>query len=122
MQQAPLLEVQRPLDERLEQLVSVYGVQEPQALLEATQRIARRLGPQRTTAALEAIEQSRWADAARQMLDYYDRCYDHELDRHDQSGQQRLLGREDLAGLSAEAAATLLINKRLIETCSQSAA
>ena len=36
--------------------------------------------------------------------------------------QQRLLGREDLAGLSAEAAATLLIHKRLIETCSQSAA
>lgn len=122
MQQAPMLEVQRPLEERLEQLVSVYGVQEPQALHEATLRIARRLGPQRTAAALEAIEQSRWADAARQMLDYYDRCYDHELERHGQSDQQRLLGREDLTGLSATAAATLLIHKRLIETCSQSAA
>jgi tRNA 2-selenouridine synthase len=121
MQQAPLLEVQRPLHERLEQLVAVYGVQEPQALYEATQRIARRLGPQRTTAALEAIEESRWADAARQMLDYYDRCYDHELQRHGQSDQQRLLGRKDLACLSAEAAATQLINKGLVETHSQRA-
>jgi len=122
MQQAPMLEVQRPLEERLEQLVSVYGVQEPQALHEATQRIARRLGPQRTAAALEAIDQGDWAGAARQMLDYYDRCYDHELTRHGEADQRRLLGREDLAGLSAEAAATLLIHKRLIETCSQSAA
>jgi hypothetical protein len=37
------------------QLVAIYGMQDPAGLAEATQRIARRLGPQRTALALEAI-------------------------------------------------------------------
>ncbi len=79
MQRAPVVELQRPLEERVERLVVVYGDQGQEALREATSRIARRLGPQRTATALEAIERSDWAEACRQMLDYYDRCYDHEL-------------------------------------------
>ena len=122
MQQAPLLEVQRPLDERLEQLVAVYGIQDQLALKESTQRIARRLGPQRTTAALEAIDEQRWGDAARQMLDYYDRCYDHELEHHGQKGVERLLGQVDLKGLRADAAASYLIRQGLIEASGKSAA
>ena len=122
MQQAPLLEISRPLEERLNQLVAVYGVQDPQALLEATQRIARRLGPQRTAAALEAIEQRNWSEAARQMLDYYDRCYDHELERHSATDQHRLLGHEDLAGLSAEAAADQLISRGVTKAQRRNAA
>jgi tRNA 2-selenouridine synthase len=109
MQQAPLLEIQRPLAERLEQLVAVYGSQGASALREATERIARRLGPQRTAAALEAIDHSDWGGAARQMLDYYDRCYDHELARHGEGDQRRLLGSHPLGGLSAEAAAQQLL-------------
>jgi tRNA 2-selenouridine synthase len=109
MQQAPLLEIQRPLAERLEQLVAVYGSQGASALREATERIARRLGPQRTAAALEAIDHSDWGGAARQMLDYYDRCYDHELARHGEDDQRRLLGSHPLGGLSAEAAAQQLL-------------
>jgi tRNA 2-selenouridine synthase len=79
MKQAPVLEVGRPLERRVEHLVSIYGAQDPQALAEATRRISRRLGPQRTAAALAAIEQGDWGTACRQMLDYYDRCYDHDL-------------------------------------------
>ena len=82
MKQAPALEVRRPLPWRVEQLVAVYGVQDPGALAEATQRIARRLGPQRAALALEAIAAGRWAVACEQMLDYYDRCYDHDLSSH----------------------------------------
>jgi len=89
MQTAPLLEIARPLEERLRQLVAVYGAQDPLELAEATRRIARRLGPQRTAAALAAIAECDWAGACRQMLDYYDRCYDHELERHGQQGQDR---------------------------------
>lgn len=84
MQSAPVLEIRRPLGERLRRLVAVYGVQEPEALAEATRRIARRLGPVRTQAALAAIERSEWSEACRWMLDYYDRCYDHELERQRQ--------------------------------------
>jgi tRNA 2-selenouridine synthase len=109
MQEAPLLEIRRPLEERLDQLVAVYGVQDADALAEATQRIARRLGPQRTGQALEAIEERNWREACRQMLDYYDRCYDHELERHSRSNDQRLLGTRDLRDLTPQQAAAELI-------------
>ena len=109
MQAAPLLEITRPVAERLDQLVEVYGVQDQEALAEATQRIARRLGPQRTTTALEAIAVRDWHGACAQMLDYYDRCYDHELERHGQEESLTPPERRDLAGLSATAAADQLI-------------
>jgi tRNA 2-selenouridine synthase len=108
MQAAPLLEIQRPVQERLRQLVAVYGVQDPEELADATRRIGRRLGPQRTAAALEAIAAGDWSGACSQMLDYYDRCYDHELERHG-TGQQQRLGAVDLGLLEAEAAADALI-------------
>jgi tRNA 2-selenouridine synthase len=82
MQEAPVLEVQRPLERRVEHLVAIYGVQDPTLLAEATQRIGKRLGPQRTALALEAIGQGDWATACRQMLDYYDRCYDKDTAAH----------------------------------------
>jgi tRNA 2-selenouridine synthase len=109
MQAAPLLEIRRPLEERLRQLVAVYGVQDPQELAEATQRISRRLGPQRTAAALEAIGRRDWSAACRQMLDYYDRCYDHELERHGEADRNRLLGSVDLGVRDAAASAAQLV-------------
>ncbi|MFM8260152.1 MAG: tRNA 2-selenouridine(34) synthase MnmH [Vulcanococcus sp.] len=110
MQAAPLLEIRRPLEERLRQLVAVYGVQDPGELAEATRRISRRLGPQRTAAALEAIERADWTAACRQMLDYYDRCYDHELARHGAAEEGRMLGSVDLGHSSATDAAELLLS------------
>jgi len=107
MQAAPALAVQRPLEQRVAHLVSIYGVQEPTALAEATSRIARRLGPQRTAAALEAIEQRDWATACRQMLDYYDRCYDHDLSSHATQAVQ-------LGELRAPEAAQLLLRQGFV--------
>jgi tRNA 2-selenouridine synthase len=82
MKAATAVEVRRPLAWRVAQLVAVYGGQDPAGLAAATQRIARRLGPQRTAIALEAIAAGDWASACTQMLDYYDRCYDHDLGNH----------------------------------------
>ncbi|MCX5938575.1 MAG: tRNA 2-selenouridine(34) synthase MnmH [Cyanobium sp. LacPavin_0920_WC12_MAG_62_9] len=105
MGQAPAIEIQRPMEERVERLVAVYGELGQQSLREATERIARRLGPQRTALALAAIDQGDWAEACRQMLDYYDRCYDHDLGRRSQPPLRQV----DLTGLNeAEAAALLL--------------
>ena len=122
MQTAPLLEIRRPLEERLDQLVAVYGNQDPRALHEATERIARRLGPQRTSAALAAIAEQQWREAAKQMLDYYDRCYDHELERHGGANEHHLLGHADLAGMAADAAADHLISRGVIKTHGRDAA
>ena len=103
MQSAPVLEIQRSLEERVQQLVKVYGDQGGEALAEATERISRRLGPQRTKQALDAIQRSDWAEACRATLDYYDRCYDRELERTPQRN------RVDLEGLDADQAANRLI-------------
>ena len=104
MQQAPVLEIRRSLDERIDQLVAVYACQDPDLLEQATERIQRRLGPQRTRAALEAIRDRRWRDACSAMLDYYDRCYDHELQ------QARDTSHLDLHGRSAADAAIDMLN------------
>jgi tRNA 2-selenouridine synthase len=107
MKAAPVLAVERPLQERVAHLVEIYGAQDRLALAEATRRIAKRLGPQRTALALEAIEHGDWATACRQMLDYYDRCYDHDLDGH-------AVLPVDLEGLSAPEAARQLISRGLV--------
>jgi tRNA 2-selenouridine synthase len=107
MQQAPVLEVRRPLQQRLDHLVAIYGVQDPADLAEATRRISRRLGPQRTAAALAAIAGRDWETACRQMLDYYDRCYDHELQSHP-------VDPLDLGTLDPEAGAAWLLEQGLI--------
>jgi len=79
MQDAAVVELQRPTHERVQRLVAVYGAQPHDQLRTATERISRRLGPQRTALAVAAIEAGDMATACEQMLDYYDRCYDHEL-------------------------------------------
>jgi tRNA 2-selenouridine synthase len=108
MKAAPVLDVQRPLEQRIANLVGIYGVQDPEALAEATSRIARRLGPQRTAIALEAIARRDWGGACSQMLDYYDRCYDHDLSRH-------FTQPVDLSDLSAVAAAEMLLQRGLVK-------
>lgn len=107
MKEAPALEIQRPLEQRVSQLVAIYGMQDPAGLAEATQRIAKRLGPQRTALALEAIAAADWASACRQMLDYYDRCYDHDLSSH-------AVQAVDLGELAPTEAAGLLLERGLV--------
>ena len=109
MQTAPVLEIQRSLKERVEQLVEVYGQQDCEGLAEATNRISRRLGPQRTQQALEAIAAQDWATACRATLDYYDRCYDHELARCPDRNSV------DLTGQTAAVAAETLLKAKLVE-------
>ena len=108
MKSAPAVEICRPLEERLDRLVAVYGHQGQEQLRQATERIAKRLGPQRTAAALEAIAAENWAEACRQMLDYYDRCYDHEVNQRGANAVPRL----DLEGVTDHEAAALLLQSR----------
>ena len=42
-------------------------------------RISRRLGPQRTKSAIDSIDNEDWENVCKSVLDYYDRCYEHEL-------------------------------------------
>jgi len=99
MQAADVVELQRPAEQRVQRLVALYGAQGQEALSEATRRISKRLGPQRTALALAAIAAGDLATACAQMLDYYDRCYDHERNNRAQPPLLRLN-----AGSSSESA------------------
>jgi len=109
MRDAPVLEIQRSLEERIAQLVEVYAPLGAAPLQAATERISRRLGPQRTKQALDAIQAADWATACRAMLDYYDRCYDHELAR---AVKRREV---DLQGLDLEQSTQLLLEQGLLD-------
>jgi tRNA 2-selenouridine synthase len=106
MEAAPTLEVVRSLEERLDILVQVYGQTDRGELIEATQRIHKRLGGQRTQAAVELIQQEKPHDVCRMVLDYYDRTYRYDLER-----RNKTIPQIDMSGLSAEAAARRLIEK-----------
>nr|APP88034.1 hypothetical protein PCKR_239 [Paulinella micropora] len=84
MQKANLLEIQRPVNYRIRQLMMTYGPFTRSKLKEATSRISRRLGPKRTQLAFEAINEGCLIDTCLQILDYYDHCYDFELKRSPQ--------------------------------------
>lgn len=81
MQQAPLVELRRPDHERLDHLLATYGPMPRQELTEATRRIGKRLGPQRTQQAVEAITAGNLRLACQLILNYYDRTYAHGLAR-----------------------------------------
>ncbi|HEV9037459.1 MAG TPA: tRNA 2-selenouridine(34) synthase MnmH [Puia sp.] len=70
-----LLDVQVPLDQRVDALVGEYGSLDKDFLVECTERIRKRLGPEQTTHAIAAIREHRMADFIRIVLVYYDKTY-----------------------------------------------
>ena len=110
MRLGAIVEITRGHKERIERLIHLYGAQKKDELKESTLRIQKRLGPQRTRAALEAIDKGQLNIACDQMLDYYDRCYDYEL-----SKSERRRNTLDISGLSNKVAAHKLLEEGLIK-------
>lgn len=81
MEQSPVLEIQRDPGERIALLETIYGEADHQELIEATERIGRRLGPQNTKTAVEAIRGGNLAPAIALALNYYDKTYNYDLER-----------------------------------------
>lgn len=81
MLEAPVFLVERPKEERVTALLEAYGQLDRQHLLEATQRLNRRLGGERTEQVLCAIAAGNMIDWIELVLDYYDGAYKHALKR-----------------------------------------
>ena len=88
-------------------MVNLYSQNSQKELKDAVERIKKRLGPQRTNEALVAIEKKEWAKACRAMLDYYDRCYEYELEKTNN------INSIDLSGLSLDSSLIKILNKKL---------
>lgn len=75
MQSAHLIQIEVDFEQRVNFLVEEYGVLDKQFLIERTERIKKRLGPEQTKYAVAAIEEDRMHDFIKMVLNYYDKTY-----------------------------------------------
>lgn len=75
MQQAPVIELRMERQERIRFLAADYGRLKNSFLIEATQKISKRLGLERTKEAVSAIQENRMEDFVGNVLRYYDKAY-----------------------------------------------
>ena len=101
----PALEMKRSLEDRVSHLVGMYGAFEVDLLREGFEAIQSEVGGPETRDALEALGRGDLAAAARIALAYYDRTYEHGL-------QKRAVDKRhpvDCSGVSLAEAAQRLI-------------
>lgn len=104
MSKAPLILIEVPIEERLARLNEEYGKAPPEHLANATKRIEKRLGGQRTKLILDAISAGNLQDAIEMVLKYYDGAYGHNRNR-----DARQTTSFSIPSLSPDAWAKLLI-------------
>ncbi|HEX3386154.1 MAG TPA: tRNA 2-selenouridine(34) synthase MnmH [Mucilaginibacter sp.] len=75
MRASQVIAVKVPLDTRVDFLVEEYGRLDKDFLIECTERIHKRLGPEQTKNAVLAINENRMTDFIRIVLVYYDKTY-----------------------------------------------
>ena len=107
MKEAPILEIIKSKNERIDNLVNVYSQNAQNELKEAVERISKRLGPQRTKDAIVAIEKKEWSKACIAMLDYYDRCYEYELKK------KKNINSIDLSGINLKSSMVKILKEKL---------
>lgn len=83
MRAAPVAFVDVPKSIRIQRLVQEYTGIDHALLVEATERIRRRLGGKATQDALDALAQHDYATVADLTLSYYDKAYLHGLSQRD---------------------------------------
>lgn len=72
---ADLVNIQVPAEFRVPELVREYGSLDKNFLIDCTQKIRKRLGPEQCKSAVTAISEDRMEDFVRQVLIYYDKTY-----------------------------------------------
>jgi tRNA 2-selenouridine synthase len=70
-----LLDLQVPLEERVNALLREYGSLDKEFLVTCTERICKRLGPEQAKRAILAIREGRMEEFIRLVLVYYDKAY-----------------------------------------------
>tara|TARA_Y100001978_G_scaffold143399_1_gene128460 strand:+ start:100 stop:1143 length:1044 start_codon:yes stop_codon:yes gene_type:complete len=79
MKNAKRIEILQSKKNRINELISTYSIFPKNDLKNSVIKISKRLGPQRTKKAIEAIENENWEDVCNAVLEYYDKCYEYEL-------------------------------------------
>jgi tRNA 2-selenouridine synthase len=79
--QTPIIKIEVPLRRRVQQLVEGYAAYPKTDLVDAFTRLQKKLGGQHLKAAVEALDADDYARAAEIALVYYDKAYQHSIDR-----------------------------------------
>jgi len=90
MTQSWRIELEKSEAERIAHIASEYGNLDQEELLAAVLRLHKRLGGDRTNQALEAIRAGQSELWIAILLDYYDKSYEFDLQRHEPSKTIRL--------------------------------
>ncbi|GMQ31201.1 tRNA 2-selenouridine(34) synthase MnmH [Algoriphagus confluentis] len=98
MLQSPFIDIQKTEEERIEHIAEEYAQLPKLDLIQAVKRLQKRLGGLRTQEAIAAIESEDHASWIRNLLIYYDKTYDFDLERHQEEKTKHL----DLSHLSLE--------------------
>ncbi len=106
MKAAPLINIERSFDERVQILVNVYANYDPAELSESFVKITKRLGGQHVKAALEALKNNDYSTAAAIALRYYDKAYQYMLEKN-KSPDIKIL---NVQGLNPKQAAQKIIS------------
>jgi len=85
MRIAPLINLNVSLQQRINLLVDEYGALDSDFLIGCTERIWKRLGPEQTKNAIQAIRENRMADFISIVLVYYDKTYHTGLNKRNKS-------------------------------------
>ncbi|MCK8491548.1 tRNA 2-selenouridine(34) synthase MnmH [Spirosoma sp. RP8] len=95
MRVTPVAFVDVPKAARINRLVSEYAGIDHTLLVEATERIRKRLGGKITKDALDALAKRDYATVADLTLDYYDKAYLHGLSQRDPATVHPLISQDD---------------------------
>ena len=102
MRAAPVAFVDVPKAVRVQRLVAEYTGIDHSLLVEATERISKRLGSKVTKDALDALTRNDYATVADLTLDYYDKAYLHGLAQRDPATINRMEISEDNPAQTAQ--------------------
>ncbi|MFK7810500.1 MAG: tRNA 2-selenouridine(34) synthase MnmH, partial [Saprospiraceae bacterium] len=83
MKAAPLINIEIPLEERIDILVNMYGNCDRSLLVRSFEKIKKRLGGQNLKEAMAFLEEGNLKDAAQIALTYYDKSYQRLLEKND---------------------------------------
>jgi len=108
MESAPLIAIEKSEKERIELIKEVYSTLPKEELIAAVTRLKKKLGGLRTTQAIEDIINDQHESWISNMLVYYDKSYQFDLDKHHPKSIQTL----DLEGLDVEKSCRLLIHTK----------
>ncbi|NVJ86981.1 MAG: tRNA 2-selenouridine(34) synthase MnmH [Algoriphagus sp.] len=108
MQKSPHLDISKSDQERIKHIESEYAELPKEELKQAVKKLSKKLGGLRTKEALEAIEEGDHPRWIQNLLTYYDKAYEFELEKHPKEDTLNL----DLTGLSLSAQIDLLIQSK----------